>query len=408
MSAESAAKRRPLPQTRRFISCQDIAREPFRIFFPAAVLTGLLAVALWPLHFSGAVTFYPGRPHAQLMVHGFLGGFILGVLGTGLPRMLSAPPFRLGEVLGIFSLYVIVILSNLAGRITYANIELLLLVAVFIMCAASRLINRKDVPPPGFVMVAMAFASLVIGTVIAITQAYAEEVPLFWINLERLLSFQGFVLLSILGVGGFMLPRFFGLQNQHSFAESRTPPPGWIRKATLGAATGFAIILSFVVEALGWERTGHAVRFLVSGTYLITQVPLYRSPIRQNTIRVCLTLAIGLMLAGYLTLAFYPVNKVAVLHFTLVGGFAVLTFAVATRVVFGHSGNQSLLSHRNRWLYVAVGLMVLGMSTRISGDFFPNVRVSHYTYGAAAWILGSLVWSVYVLPKVLIRDPDDA
>ena len=79
------------------------AREPFRIFFPLAVLSGIVGVALWPLHFWGAVESYPGLIHARIMVYGLFGGFIAGFLGTAMPRMLSAMPFRPIEV-GILAL----------------------------------------------------------------------------------------------------------------------------------------------------------------------------------------------------------------------------------------------------------------------------------------------------------------
>lgn len=386
------------------IGLKDIAVEPFRIFFPAAVLVGILGVSLWPLHFGGVVSFYPGIAHAQLMTHGFFGGFIFGVLGTGLPRMLSVKPFSLAEVILLFAIYAVMVLLNFSGRVTYAVIAALVLLAAFFSSAIPRVIKRKDVPPPGFVLVGMALLCLGVAAVLSLVETYrSEEMPVFWITFQRLLSYQGFVLLPIMGVGGFLLPRFFDLPNTHEFEESRTPPASWKRKAGLALTAGAGIIISFLIEASGRERLGHAIRFVVSGTFLLSQVPIYRSAIHKNTIRACLTLAIGLMLLGFLVVTLYPVNRVAVLHLTLVGGFALLTFGVATRVVFGHSGNHP---RPNRWLWVAVGLMMLGMATRISGDFFPQVRVSHYNYGAGAWIMGTIVWAIYVLPKVLLRDPD--
>ena len=389
------------------IGLKDIAVEPFRVFFPAAVLVGILGVSLWPLHFGGIVAFYPGIAHAQLMTHGFFGGFIFGVLGTGLPRMLSVKPFSLPEVLLLFAIYAAMVLLNFSGRVTYAAIAAIVLLAAFFSCTVPRIVKRKDVPPPGFVLVGMALLCLGVAAALSLAETYrTDEMPVSWITFQRLLSYQGFVLLPILGVGGFLLPRFFDLPNTHEFDESRTPAAGWKRKAGLAFAAGAAIIVSFLVEASGRERLGHAIRFVVSGTYLLSQVPIYRSAIHKNTIRACLTLAIGLMLLGFLVVTIYPVNRVAVLHLTLVGGFAVLTFGVATRVVFGHSGNQPSLSRPNRWLWVAVGLMVIGMATRISGDFYPQVRVSHYNYGAGAWIMGTIVWAIYVLPKTLLRDPD--
>jgi len=45
--------------------------------------------------------------------------------------------------------------------------------------------------------------------------------------------------------------------------------------------------------------------------------------------------------------------------------------------------------------------MLFAMVTRISGDFWPKIMASHYTYGAGIWIAGVLLWSCYALPKVL-------
>ena len=118
-------------------------------------------------------------------------------------------------------------------------------------------------------------------------------------------------------------------------------------------------------------------------------------------------IAFAVLLAGFLAVSIFPEYRVSLLHLTLVGGFAVITFVVATRVVFGHSGNLERLKGRNRWLLIAVGLMLFGMATRISGDFWPKILASHYTYGAIAWIAGVLVWAFHVLPNVFVMEPED-
>jgi cytochrome bd-type quinol oxidase subunit 2 len=87
--------------------------------------------------------------------------------------------------------------------------------------------------------------------------------------------------------------------------------------------------------------------------------------------------------------------------------FAVITLTVATRVVFGHSGNIALLKARNRWLFVSIGLMLFGMATRISGDFWPKILPSHYSYGAVLWIASAAIWAAYVLPKVFVADTNE-
>ena len=83
-----------------------------------------------------------------------------------------------------------------------------------------------------------------------------------------------------------------------------------------------------------------------------------------------------------------------------------ITFTVATRVIFGHSGQLERLKGKNRWLLVSIGLMLFGMATRISGDFWPNIMGSHYSYGAIIWTTGVLLWCFYALPKVLQIETD--
>src|SRR6188474_3167326 len=87
------------------------AKEPFRIFFNQAIVAGVLGVALWPLHFWGAMESYPGIPHVRVMVFGFFGGFIFGFLGTALPRMLSAEPLRVWQVLTLLLLHAAMVVT---------------------------------------------------------------------------------------------------------------------------------------------------------------------------------------------------------------------------------------------------------------------------------------------------------
>jgi uncharacterized protein involved in response to NO len=395
--------RLPLKGPQR-ITLADFGKEPFRLFFPAGVLAGVVGVALWPLYFWGVTQFYPGQTHPRVMVYGFFGGFIFGFLGTALPRMLSAHPFRLIEVIVLLALHLATVFSLAAARVLAGDVLFLALLAVFFGCAAFRASKRKDTPPPGFVLVGLAFLCIAAGTIISILGNF-RDLDIFWLTLQRLLSYQGFVLLPILGVGPFLLPRLFGMANHHDFPEALIPTRGWAKKALFALATGTVVIGSFILEAKGgWVRAAHALRFAATFVYLVLEMPFHRAPKADNPLGASIRVAFIGVLAGFLAVAMFPGYRVSLLHLTLVGGFAVIAFVVATRVVFGHSGNLALLKGRNRWLLVAVGLMLLGMATRMSGDFWPKLLVSHYIYGAILWIAGALLWSVYVLPKVLIAD----
>lgn len=389
--------------TARQISIGDVSGEPFRVFFPLAVIAGMLGVAIWPLHFAGLYPSYPGVPHVRLMTEGFFGGFIFGFLGTALPRVLSARRLSGVELIVFSVLYLSLVGLHVTGQTIAGDIGFLLLLGTFVGRMATRFRSRSDMPPPGFVLILLAFACAATGAVLSVLSS-RYELSIFWINLQRLLLSQGFILLPVLGVGAFLLPRFFGLISQHNFQESISPPAGWIRLALLAAVTGILIISTFVIESMGWHRLAHSSRFLLAGAYLFQMAPIFQSPKTKSTLGTVLKGAMIMILAGFLATAIFPVYRVGLLHVTLVGGLGILTFAVATRVVFGHSGQMAKLQAPNRWLAVAVLLMLLGMATRISGDYWPNVLASHYSYGAVIWIAGALFWASRVLPKVRFSD----
>lgn len=340
------------------------------------------------------------------MAYGLFGGFIFGFLGTAMPRMLSSNSFRLVEVIPLVTLHLAMVFSLAAGKVFLGDVLFLLLLASFFSCVAIRATRRKDMPPPGFVLVGVAFLCIVAGTILSIIQNF-RDIDIFWITLQRLLSYQGFVLLPILGIGPFILPRFFGMTNTHDFPEALVPARGWIKKALLALAIAAIVIGSFFMEASGWLRSAHALRFAATLFYLILEMPFHRAPKAGNALGASIRIAFIGVLGGFLAVTLFPAYRVSLLHLTLVGGFAIVMFVVATRVVFGHSGNIALLKGRNRWMLVAVGLMLFGMATRMSGDFWPSLMQSHYIYGAILWIAGVMLWSAYVLPKVLIAGAED-
>jgi uncharacterized protein involved in response to NO len=376
------------------------AQEPFRLFFPQATLAGIIGVLLWPLYFWHVTEFYPGVAHVRIMVFGFFGGFIFGFLGTALPRMVSARTFTVPEIALLLCLHAGAVTMFAAQKIFIGDLFVFVLLLVFLACAVRRFGSRKDVPPPGFVLVALAFVSVLAGSILALVHQY-RDIPPFWVYLQRLLATQGWVLLPMLGIGPFILPRFFGMQSAHDFPEAMTPPPAWIKKALLALATGVVILISFVVEAGGWFRSGPALRCAAVAVYLWIELPIPRAPKAGTALGACLRTALVMLLLGLLATALFPAYRVGLLHLTLVGGFAVITFVVATRVVLGHSGRLEKLRAPNYWLLAATGLMLLGMATRISGDLWPLVLVSHYIYGTFSWISGVLIWAAFVLPGVL-------
>lgn len=402
--AERMAEITRKPIAKRRLSFTDLRAEPFRLFFPIGVLVGLVGVAVWPLYFGGFLEMYPGAGHTRLMGQGFFGAFIFGFLGTALPRMISSKPFSLVMFGTIAALFFVFMIANVIGKTTIADGAFLIALLTFASCAVARLVKRRDVPPPGFVLVGLAFVCAITGTAIGLLGSQIENFRLLMIR--PLLAYQGFVLLPILGVGAFILPKFLGLKNTQAFPEAVRPPKRWRTKALFALSVGLTVVVSFVVEVQGWYRSAYAIRFLAVAVYFGRELPLWRSGLTGNAIVWSLRVAVIMILLGLLSVAVMPDYRIALLHILLVGGLGLITIIVATRVVFGHSGNGPALFGPNRWMWWCSGLILIGMATRISGDFLPHIMASHYNYGVLCWAVGMGIWAWKVLPKVLVPDDE--
>jgi uncharacterized protein involved in response to NO len=377
--------------------------EPFRIFFPLATLLGLAGVSLWPLFFSGLHAFYPGPMHARLMIEGFLAGFVIGFLGTALPRLLSAPPLRRGELGTLLTLYLLTAGLHIGQQSRAGDAAFIALMLCFGACMAVRIRRREEMPPPGFVLVAFGFVSGLAGPALwlcGLQGWVSSRVMIF----GALLLNQAFVLLPLLGIGTFLLPRFLHLREVRTMAEERRPSAGWRLRAALSSATGLALLGSFWVEAGDAGAPAATwLRALAAGVYLATMIPFHRQSGRPCTASFAAQISLVALMVGVLFPLIWPGQRLAGLHIVFLGGFSLITFTVATRVILGHSGQEALFETRLPSLQLTTVLLLTGAVLRAAGDF--SVERPHWLTAAAyLWMLAAGVWGFAVLPKVRIAD----
>ena len=134
----------------QWVRFADLHREPFRLFFPAATLAGLIGVALWPILLMGWTDNYPGPSHTRLMVQGFFGGFIFGFLGTAMPRLVEARPLSAREAFALLALFVGNVTANVSGWNTVADGIFLGELLLFFGLLKWRCHSGHDRPPPSF------------------------------------------------------------------------------------------------------------------------------------------------------------------------------------------------------------------------------------------------------------------
>lgn len=386
----------------RRLGWRDLVGEPFRLFFPLGTVAGLAGVMLWPLHFLG-VGEYPGVGHARLMAHGFLGSFICGFLATAVPRMLGAGPLSAPVVVSLWGLQVSSVIGHLAGWNAGADLTFLAGLLVLTTCLASRFPRRTDLPPPGFVLAGLGILCALAGLALGFGSVDDETAAtrLVW---QNRLIYQGFLLLPVLGVGGYIFPGMLGVPNRQDLPETRFPGLAWGRLAGEAAVVGGLVLFSFWLEVRGWVTAAYALRAAAAGGYLIRQLFLAGIGAKASAVARWLRVALVLVVAGIALVALFPQVRVAWLHLTLAGGMSLVAWVVATRVLFGHSGQPQRLHGRNVWLSVAFALAISATLTRVTGELLPKIMVTHYSYGAVFWAISLAIWAWNVLPATVRAD----
>ena len=365
--------------------------EPFRLFFPLAVLMGMLGVSMWPLYFSGMISYYPGMNHSRVMAFGFFGGFVMGFILTSLPRLLGTHCLRSWELIVLVFLYSSVSLAHLIGATFWGECLTLAWIVVAVALMVPRFLNRQDLPPPGFVLVVLGAFCAAIGSFISILEV-GYELDSRWLVLRQLLEFQGFLLLPVTGVAGFILPRILGLAERYSFPESRVPTQEWLLHMLLAFAVGLVVLGSFWWEIEGAFRLAYSVRFVIVVGYLTWLVP-WHCALVKGTFSWALRFGLGCFVGGILLIACFPEWRVPFMHLSLGIGLVLISLVVASRVVLGHREQLDRMSGKQRWFVWVVALIFVGVTSRMIGDFIPKILISHYNYGALFWGLGVLLWA---------------
>jgi uncharacterized protein involved in response to NO len=387
------------------VSWREVCEEPFRLFFPLATLAGLLGVLLWPAMIWGWIQSYPGPSHARLMIHGFFGGFILGFMGTAMPRLVDSRPFNAREVGLLLTWFTGSVIANAIGSNGWGDIFFVLGLGSLFWLLRARCHSGKTQLPATFILVAFGFLSAIAGLALQAASRWWET-PFQLVLLGKLLSYHAFILLAVMGAGGFLLPRFLGTGVRRKASDEAQAAS--LRRMDVRAAqlAAFFASLSYGMEALGWPVWAAMVRGACVTSFFCYHIPVERLRWSWKGVHPLLLIGLGCIPLGILLAAWFPGARVGLLHFELMGGFGLITLGVATRVVLGHSGGRSRLERTHPVLLSVLALVLLGLLSRVSGEFLPHIQMSHYLYAAFAWVVGLILWACWVLPGFMRPDPE--
>lgn len=394
----TTSKHSPLHQL-----AQHLAGEPYRIFFPLALLAGVAGVMVWPLFYWGQLSHYPVFAHARIMIEGFVGGFAVGFLGTALPKMLAAKPLRIWQVGVLVTLHLSFCSLHMLGHIRTGDGLFAVMLLLTLTWLLARMVKGGSVPPPGMTLAALGLLCGIFGA--AWSAAFGFGADLQWTLFAQRLLYQAFILLPILGVGSFIFPMILGTPNHHAKLGGPKMSKAWKAKAGEGALLAVLLIASYWIEVRGQAQTAPWLRVALCAVWITKESGWLLRKRSSGIMPLSLRAGIVCLLGGMIATGIWNTQKVALEHTLYIGGFGLITMIVATRVIYGHSGQGDKFQRWIKPLAVCTALLLLGMVTRVTADFefMQRFKVSHHIYAAACWVAVSIIWAVAVLPSVRKR-----
>lgn len=368
-------------------------REPYRALFSLGA--GLAIAAVLPFVSRGAGGGALGLFHPLAQIHGFLSCFLIGFLFTFLPRQTRTPAPDSWEMGAALALPTACVASAWVGRAALAHGLWLVLAAIVVRFTIRR--TGAVARPPFHAAFVWVPLSLLAGAAGALLSALAPLVaassaPAAW-SLGRALLAQGFVTGLMLGVGGSLLP---GLTRGGDAGSARAPEPG--RAPMLHGLAALAFFGSFPIEALLDARLGMSLRAMAATGALALAAGLRRAPALPGFLRRLVWLAAWLVPLGYWLAALAPSLRTAALHVVFVGGFTLLTLAIAAHVVLSRGGRAPLLQE-SPWRAATVAtLLALAFGARLLAAL-DRARIPFWLGVAGMAFVGAFfAWAALVRP----------
>ena len=384
---------------RRMAASPPILRGGFRPFFFGGASWAVIALALWLLSLSGAVTlptaFDPLAWHRHEMLFGFVGAIMSGFLLTAIPNWTGRLPIAGWPLLSLFGLWfaarLAVLCSALIGRVPAAVLD----AGFFIVLAAlgAREVvaaKNRNVPVVGMILlfgVADALDHAALGGLIG-------TADIGWRTGIALVV----VLISL--IGGRVTPSFTrNWMARQGMTEHLPTQPGrfdvlviagtaialvfWLATPDEPLA-GFMLILAALLQFLRLSRWG-GWRTTRDPLVLILHVGYAWVPV-------------GLLLLGW-SIAGSAIPRSAAVHALTAGAMTTMILAVMTRASLGHTARELRANAATQAIYllVTIGAILRVAASLGAGPYMVMIDTAGLLWG------GSLLLFLIAYAPVLWR-----
>ena len=378
------------------------APDPYRVLFPVGVAAALAGLVPWILVALRLPVAYPGAAHAALMVQGFELAFVSGFLLTAMPAFTHGPrcsPAELAAVTALVGTYVVL----RAFSVPMASWAYLAALGALGFVVARRVRPGEAAPPEEFLLVGAGLALGLAGAVVEVLVSLgrlpdaAERMGVRCISLGMLPAL-------VLGLGGLLVPTFARMTDPLTIfgvAKAGDRP----RRRMFVVAVAVLLVLAVNLDFAGLVVPAAWCRALAALASTQLAWKLWRLPGRRDRLSWSIWSAGWAVAIGFVVAAIWPLHRVEAWHVAFVGGYALLTLGIGTRVVVSHGGHAmneegGVLSW---WAVAALGGALL---VRALGPTFDPARTAlHQGVAAALAVLALLGWFVAAWPRIRRTRP---
>lgn len=354
--------------------------EPYKLLFPLGAFVGLIGVVFWIFFQARWIGFFPRLAHGHLMFFGLLWSFIAGFLMTAIPKMTSTFSAQLWEIIVAVILVFLQLILNIRN-LSSISVALFGLQNLFLLFfILRRFILHRKIPFFGFIFLPVAFIQSFVGIILYFYGSFDK-------NLILLFCGEAFVLNLILGLGSRLIPVISRLPNA-LLPNETSKHDQWLWPLL----TLILINCGYWVELVdGQKDLGLILRAFGVLVAAIKLFKFFKKPSTWSYSGVGLKIAILMLFLGQiLSLSFFGFYLAAT-HLIYIGGFTLMTFMIATRVMLAH-GNQSLdYEISSIRILVIIGLFLLSALLRfaVAADISSatlSVSVLLFTVAMIAWL----------------------
>jgi len=379
--------------------------EPYRVLFPIGIAAAVAGLAPWiayalslsPWWPAGWLVPWPGAAHSALMVQGFETAFVCGFLLTAMPAFTHGPRCTGPELAAVTAAVGAFVLLR-AFDVPFAPWAWLAAIGVTVLAVGRRVRLGAAAPPEEFLLVATGLALGLAGGVaqalaaVGLAPPGAERAGLRAVSL-------GLLPALVLGLGGLLVPTFSLMREPLTIvgiARAGERP----RRRAFVLTVAALLVGALAADLLGHEGVGSTCRAAAALASTQLAWKSWRLPGRRDLLSWCLWSAGWCVALGFTLAAAWPAHRVEAWHVAFVGGFALLTLAIGTRVVVSHGGHAMAEEPRVLSGFAVVALAAATLVRALGPAADPRHLVFHHL-GASALALAAFgLWLAGAWPRV--------